>query len=110
MSAVRNAPPTMPPARFAGLVRAETHRFLSRRFIRVLMVVALTGFAVVTVLCLLTFQSAGPAQLAQARPDQQEQVQLSNEGRQQCLADPTRPSDLDPRGRAGRRSPPTSSR
>jgi hypothetical protein len=94
MSAVLTPPPAAPAGPFGGLVRAETHRFLARRFIRVLLVVALVGWAVVTVLCLLTFRSADPERLAQARLDQQEQVQLSTEGREQCLADPTRPADV----------------
>jgi hypothetical protein len=94
MSAVLTPPPTAPAGPFGGLVRAETHRFLARRFIRVLLVVALVGWLAATVLALLAFRSASPEQLAQARQDQQEQVQLAEQSREQCLADPTRPADV----------------
>jgi ABC-type transport system involved in multi-copper enzyme maturation permease subunit len=93
MSAVLTPPPTVPAGRFSGLLRAEAHRFLARRFIRVLLVVALVGWATALVLCLIGFSKATPEGLAAARQQQQEQIQLSNEGREQCLADPARPAD-----------------
>ena len=96
MSAVLTPPPAAPAGPFGGLVRAEAHRFLARRFIRVLLAVALVGWATATVLSLVGFQSATPERLAQAREDQQEQVQLAEQGREQCLADPTRPADVAP--------------
>jgi hypothetical protein len=96
MTAVQAPPPTVPAGRFGGLLRAETHRFLSRRFIHVLLAVALVGWVTAAVISLLAFESATPERLAAAQQTQQEQVQLANEGREQCLADPTRPADVSP--------------
>lgn len=94
MSDVLTPPPTAPAGRFGGLLRAEVHRFLARRFIRVLLVVALVGWVAALVVSLLAYQSPTPEGLAAAREMQQEQIQLSNEGREQCLADPSRPDDV----------------
>jgi hypothetical protein len=93
VTAVLTPPPTAPAGRFGNLLRAEAHRFLARRFIAVLLVVAVVGWLAALVISLLSFESATPERLAEARQQQQEQIQLSEEGRQQCLADPTRPSD-----------------
>jgi hypothetical protein len=93
VSAVRTPPPTAPAGRFGGLLRAETHRFLARRFIRVLLAVALVGWIVTLVICLLAFRSASPERLTAARQVQQEQIELNNQSRAQCLADPNRPAD-----------------
>jgi len=95
MSAVLTPPPpTVPAGTFGGLLRAETHRFLARRFIRVLLVVALVGWVAALVISLLAFQSPSPERLADARAQQQESIQLGNQGRQQCLDDPQRPADV----------------
>jgi ABC-type transport system involved in multi-copper enzyme maturation permease subunit len=94
MTTVLTPPPAAPAGRFGGLLRAEGHRFLARRFIRVLLAVAVVGWLAVLVISLLSFRSASPERLADARQQQQEQIQLSNEARAQCLADPTRPSDV----------------
>jgi ABC-type transport system involved in multi-copper enzyme maturation permease subunit len=96
VSALLALPPTAPAGPFGGLVRAETHRFLARRFIRVLLVVALVGWVAALVVSLLAFETPTPERLAEARATQQEQIQLAEESRQQCLADPARPADVDP--------------
>jgi hypothetical protein len=93
VSAVLTPEATAPAGRFGGLLRAETHRFLGRRFIRVLLAVTLVGWIAVLVISLLGFQSPSPESLTAARQQQQEQLQLGNEGREQCLADPNRPAD-----------------
>jgi hypothetical protein len=95
MSAVLTPPPpTAPAGRFSGLVRAETHRFLARRFIRVLLALALVGWVTALVISLLAFQSPTPERLADARQQQQEQIDAGTQGREQCLADPNRPADV----------------
>jgi hypothetical protein len=86
MSAVLTPPPSAPTGRFGGLLRAEAHRFLARRFIRVLLALALLGWVATLVICLLAFRTPSAGELATAQATQQEQVQLSNEGREQCLA------------------------
>jgi hypothetical protein len=94
MTAVLTSPPTAPAGRFGGLLRAEAHRFLARRFIRVLLVVAVLGWLAALVISLLSFESPSPERLADARQQQQEQLQLSREGQQQCLTDLSRPADV----------------
>jgi hypothetical protein len=96
MSAVLTPPPTAPAGRFGGLVRAEVHRFLARRFIQVLLALALAGWAAALLVSLVAFETPTPERLAEARATQQEQIELANEGREQCLADPSRPADVVP--------------
>jgi hypothetical protein len=93
MSAALTSPPTAPAGRFAGLLRAEVHRFLARRFIRVLLALTLLGWVAALVISLLSFQSPTPESLAAARQQQQQSIELSNQGREQCLADPDLPTD-----------------
>jgi hypothetical protein len=94
MSAVLTPAPATPAGRFGGLLRAEGHRFLARRFIHVLVVLALGGWALALVLSLLAFEAPSPEALTAARAEQQQQIELGNESREQCLADPTRPADV----------------
>jgi hypothetical protein len=96
MSAVLTPPPPAPAGRFGGLLRAEAHRFLARRFIRVLLLLTLLGWGAVLVISLLNFRTPTPEELATARQTQQEQIQLSNEGREQCLADAEIPAGVSP--------------
>ena len=96
MSAVLTPPPTTPAGPFGGLVRAETHRCLARRFIRVLLLLALAGWVTALVVSLVAFETPTPERLAEARATQQEQIELADQGREQCLADPLRPADVAP--------------
>jgi hypothetical protein len=90
------APTTAPAGRFGGLLRAEAHRFRARRFIQVLVGLAVLGWVAGTVLGLLNYESPTPERLAAAQEQRQEQADLQNEGREQCLADPPvgLPADL----------------
>jgi ABC-type transport system involved in multi-copper enzyme maturation permease subunit len=101
MSAVLTPPPAAPAGPFGGLLRAEVHRFLARRFIRVLLGAALAGWVLAGVLSLLAFESPTAERLEAARQQQQEEVQRANEVREQCLADPARPSDVPADGWCG---------
>jgi ABC-type transport system involved in multi-copper enzyme maturation permease subunit len=92
MSAVLTPQPTAPAGRFGGLLRAEVHRWLARRFIRVLLVLTLVGWVTALVISLLSFQAPTQEGLATARQLQHEQIQAGTEGREQCLADPNRPA------------------
>ena len=101
MTAVLTTPPTAPAARFGGLLRAEVHRFHARRFIRMLLVVAVVGWATALVVSLLAFRAPDPERLDAARQLQQEQIQANTAGREQCLADPSLPPDASPEERCG---------
>jgi hypothetical protein len=93
MSALLTPPTTVPAGRFGGLLRAEADRLLARRFIRVLLVIAVAGWVTALVISLLAFESPTPERLADAQQVQQEQIDLNNAAREQCLADPNRPPD-----------------
>jgi hypothetical protein len=86
MSAVTEQPPAATAsARSGGLLRAEVHRFRSRRFIQVLLALAVLGWlaAVIIALTQVGVPDAGDFTEAQQRLEQEVTVQ---EGfRQQCL-------------------------
>ena len=102
MSAVAEHPHPAPPEpterrpRAAGLLRAELHRFRSRRFIQVLVALTVVGFVVATVIGLLNFGSPTDADYADARADAERFVTEQAGFREQCLADPTIPDDVTP--------------
>jgi hypothetical protein len=80
------APATLPAGRFSGLLRAEAHRFTARRFIQVLLGLAVLGWVGALGLGFLNFASTTPERLAAAETSRQEQVDQSNVYRQDCLA------------------------
>jgi ABC-2 family transporter len=90
------APPLLPAGRFGGLLRAEVQRFTARRFIRVLLSLAVLGVLAVLAITLTQFGSTTPERLAEARDRVQQTVSAQEGFRQQCLADPGRPADADP--------------
>lgn len=88
-------PPVRRPG-FGSLLRSEIHRFRSRRFIQALLVLAVVGWVVATVIGLLNFGTPDDGDLAdaQARLDQ---IVAEQQGyREQCLADPGIPEDTSP--------------
>ena len=93
MSAVDELSPApaaaAPPARPRGsLFRAELHRFRSRRFIRLLLVLAVLGWILAAVIALLHYGTPTSADRAQARETMQQVLADSEHGRQECLKDP----------------------
>jgi len=93
--------PDDPP--HGSLLRAEVHRFRSRRFIQVVLALALLGYALVISLASATgFGKTTPEQLAAAERNVAEIVEEQNRFREQCLEDPQRfagpgaPPDLPP--------------
>ncbi|GAB4081712.1 ABC transporter permease subunit [Modestobacter muralis] len=89
-----SVPTTAPAGRFGGLLRAETHRLRARRFIQVLLGLAVLAWIAVTALGLLNYEKATPERLAAAQAQLQEQVEQNEIGRQQCLTDPSLPPDV----------------
>ncbi|MFQ1000425.1 ABC transporter permease subunit [Modestobacter sp. SSW1-42] len=97
MSAVltpTEAPATVPAGRFGGLLRAEAHRFRARRFVQVLLGLAVLAWIAVTALGLVNYREATPERLAAAQEQLQESVEQSSIGREQCLTDPNLPTDV----------------
>ena len=93
MSAVDELPsdrldtPT-PPRRRGSLFRTELHRFSARRFIRLLLGLAVLGYVVAVVIALLHYGTPTAADHAQARQTMQQLVTDSEQGRQNCLNNP----------------------
>ncbi|HEV7210881.1 MAG TPA: ABC transporter permease subunit [Blastococcus sp.] len=111
MSTVADAP----VARAAGsgpatagrgsLLRAEALRFRSRRFLRILLGLAVLGWVAATVVALSHYGVPTDADRATARQTVQQIVAQNEAGRQQCLADPNRPAGAAPEEACG--PPPT---
>jgi hypothetical protein len=81
------AAPT-PRAAAGGLLRSELRRFAARRFLRLLLGLALLGWLVAVAVGLTQYGHPSAADLAAARHQVDQIVADSETGRQQCLADP----------------------
>jgi hypothetical protein len=107
MSAVADLSPApaapAPPARPRGsLFRAELHRFRARRFIRLLLLLAVLGWILAAVIALLHYGTPTAADRAQARETMQQVVADSDHGRQECLKNPPpAPSGVSPEDACG---------
>jgi ABC-type transport system involved in multi-copper enzyme maturation permease subunit len=99
MSTVTTQPPTTPSTvsaagSFGRLLRAELHRFRSRRFIQMLIGVALLGWLAVLVISLTQYGVPSEADYAEAQQRTEQEVEIANSFRQQCLDDPERPDGV----------------
>lgn len=74
-----------------SLLRAEVHRFRSRRFIRILVLLALGGFVVGVVIAGTQFAKPSAAGLADAQRIMAEAGQQQEQFRQECLKQPQPP-------------------
>jgi ABC-2 family transporter protein len=80
--------PTVRRAGFGSLLRSELHRFRSRRFIQVVLAVAVVGWIVATVIALTQFGHPSKADLAQAEHQLSIDLKMQHEGWQQCQDNP----------------------
>jgi hypothetical protein len=97
VNAVDDRPAEAAPPRVRGsLLRAEAHRFRSRRFIQVLLLLAVVGWLVAVLIGLTAFGTPGEGDLADARQRIEQEVAFQAEARQQCLADPAIPDEQCP--------------
>ena len=94
MSTVLEQPPAVPadpPAartRSGSLLRAEVHRFRSRRFLQVLLGLSVLGWIVATVIALTQFGVPTDSDRADARAEIDRIVADQEIFREQCLANP----------------------
>jgi hypothetical protein len=97
------AVPAPPPARPRGsLFRAELHRFRARRFIRLLLLLAVLGWVLAVVVALLHYGTPTAADRAEARQTMEQVVAQSEQGRQECLKNPPpAPSGVSPEDACG---------
>ena len=77
--------PAAPRSGFGSLLRSELHRFRSRRFIQVVLVLAVVGWLVVTGITLTQFGNPGADEIAQAEQRIATDLEMFEQGRQQCL-------------------------
>lgn len=88
MSATVEQPPAAPPTAgptAGGLLRAEAHRFRSRRFIQVLLGLAVLGWLAAVVIGLLNVGVPDAADYAEARQLIEQEVTVQEGFRQDCL-------------------------
>jgi ABC-type transport system involved in multi-copper enzyme maturation permease subunit len=85
-----------PRAAFGSLLRSELHRFRSRRFIQLVLVLALVGWVVATVVALTQHGTPGPEEIARAEQQITADLALNEEFRQECLADADIPAGASP--------------
>jgi hypothetical protein len=102
VNAVVEQPPARPDggraprAGFGALLRSELHRFRSRRFIQLVLVLALVGWVVATVIALTQHGNPGPDEIARAEQQITADVAMNEEFRQECLAEADIPPGTDP--------------
>jgi len=93
MSAVVEQPeasPTEPSvyrSNLGSLVRSEMHRFLSRRFIRVVLAVAVVLWIVAMVIALTQYGTPSDAEIAQAEQQITADLEMQQQFREECLQD-----------------------
>lgn len=90
------ASPAEPTPQGRGsLFRAEVHRFRSRRFIRLLLLLSVVAYLVILPLVAFTqFSKPNPAVLEDAQRKLDTTIARENQFRQQCVNDPNRPDDV----------------
>ncbi|RBY79107.1 hypothetical protein DQ239_05425 [Blastococcus sp. TF02-09] len=90
------AQPTVHRASFGSLLRSEAHRFRSRRFIQLLLVLAVVGWVVSTVIGLLNYGTPDDGDLADAQARLDEIVAEQQVFYEECLEDANVPDDTTP--------------
>jgi hypothetical protein len=92
----RSTEPTAHRSSFGSLLRSELHRFRSRRFIQVVLVVAVLGWIAATVIGLTQFGNPSADEIARAEQQIAVDLELSKEGRLDCLENFDIPAGVDP--------------
>lgn len=95
-SATRPTGPELPRSRFGDLLRSELLRFRSRRFIQVVLVLAVVGWLVATGIALTQYGTPGAAEIARAEQQIDADVAMNEEFRQECLAGVDLPDGASP--------------
>ncbi|MGI8692413.1 MAG: hypothetical protein ACR2JK_05865 [Geodermatophilaceae bacterium] len=82
-----------PETRNGSLFRTEIARLRARRFIQLLVGLALIGFVVLSIVAFTQFSEPTPDVLADAQARLEQDIALSEQFREQCLADESIPED-----------------
>lgn len=99
MSAVLDRPPaasSAAPSPRGSLLRAELHRFRARRFIQMLLALAVLGWLAAVVIGLLNYGHPDAGDYAAARVEVDRVVAQQNAFHEQCLQDSNIPDDVPP--------------
>lgn len=88
--------PATPRSGFGSLLRSELHRFRSRRFIQVVLVLAVVGWIVATGIALTQFGNPGADEIARAQQQIDADVAMNEQFRQQCLEEAGAAADITP--------------
>jgi hypothetical protein len=109
--AVTGAPHAAASGRRPSLLRAELRRFAARRFIRLLLALAVGGYLVVMTLVAVTqFAKPSPAGVADGQRRLEQAVDDAQRARQVCLDDADRPADVPEQDACGSEITPESFR
>ena len=92
----RPAGQKMPRAGFGSLLRSEAHRFRSRRFIQVVLALAVVGWIVATGVALTQYGNPGADEIARAEQQLAADVEMNEQFRQECLDQADVPEGLSP--------------
>ena len=79
-----------------GLLRSELHRFRSRRFIQVVLAVGLLGWIAATVIALTQVGLPSEEELARAEQQISQDLEMSKQGREECLQNVEIPPGVAP--------------
>lgn len=88
--------PAAPRSSFGSLLRSELHRFRSRRFIQVVLAIAVVGWIAVTCITLTQFGNPGADEIARAEQQIDADVATNEQFRQQCLEEAGSAADISP--------------
>ncbi|MGY2128160.1 ABC transporter permease subunit [Blastococcus sp. SYSU DS0617] len=85
-----------PRSSFGSLLRSELHRFRSRRFIRLILALAVVGWIVATGIALTQYGNPGADEIARAEQQIDADIANNEQYRQQCLEDAGAAADTSP--------------
>ncbi len=95
-SAAPSTGPAAPRSSVGSLLRSELHRFRSRRFIQVVLVLALAGWIVATGIALTQYGTPSEAEIARAEQQITTDLEMNEQFRQECLTDIEIPEGASP--------------
>lgn len=81
----RSTAPVTPRSGFGSLLRSEAHRFRSRRFIQVVLALAVVGWIVATGFALTQYGNPGSDEIARAEQQIDADIAMNEQYREQCL-------------------------
>lgn len=94
--APRPTDPVQPRSGFGSLLRSELHRFRSRRFIQVVLALAVVGWIVITGIALTQYGNPGADEIARAEQQIDADLAMNEQYREQCLQEAGAAGEVSP--------------